>query len=403
MFTKEQADAIMEMQAEAATAAAEGRSSSASHFSKDHETASVGVATTYFYDVELTSHHVLQAIGWWRWMGPGVILGMMLLQTQWKRNLSKRVMAAVMGATLAAAPDTTWIPLLTTVLHTRTAYPYLVVLPHCIMACATYRRAHHRHGNGPDHDYLQSLVGSFFLYGFGGSIVSDVLMGLPVTALSHPRILPCHLLGWILVHHSPGDVVYQNLNGFGTNTTTTATLWGYLVTSMEAVDAVTTPMGRVSRGARELRHRTIAPVVAGLLAGVGGGTLRYLAHEPGVTPGALEHAFWKTLGYSTLWWYLAVYRCDHGFAVDDESEEEYWEEWNHCDSYNGSDLARVILVGAHAAWTLLVEMGMARGHPFVWMCKKLFLEGGARLCSIMGWGPQEDDDEYEGDSDKKND
>jgi hypothetical protein len=192
-------------------------------------------------------------------------------------------------------------------------------------------------------------------------------MGLPATALSHPRIVPCYILSWLLVWFSPFDYLYTTLND-------SKSALSIFLKACEAVDAVTTPMGRVSRSARELHNKTTAPVVAGLLAGVGGGSLRHIAKEPSSSYGVLESAFWKTLWYSILWWTLAVYQCTSNnffFATDDETDTQQQQKLNHCESYNGSDSIRVIIVSVHTLWSIFVEIGWVQSHPFIWISRKI--------------------------------
>lgn len=407
-----------------------GRSSSASHFSKDHETATAGMAAQDFYGITLSNNLIDDAPAWQLvtlltvvFVVPLMIVPLycqgfnLLPQDQAKLGT---IVAFVSGTALLGLgalwvmPESTVIPLLSTVIYTRTAYPYPIVMGHCISAAASYRKNHERGHRKQQVPYLQSLLGAFFLYGFGGSIVSDLLMGLPVTALSHPRIVPCFLLGWTLVWWSPGNVVYQYICGGGSNTSSTTTtvssksLVYYLLVACEAVDAVTTPMGRISRSARELRNKTTAPIVAGLLAGIGGAGLRFLAGEPGVPSKlqvALEAGFWKTLCYSLLWWSLAVLPClpvsETSRAItsffpfnwlfgplDDRWNSGEEQQWNHCDAYNGSDLLRVMIVTGHTAWTLLVEFGLVQGHPFVWLSRNIFPRGMNILTHIRPFGVQ---------------
>jgi hypothetical protein len=270
---------------------------------------------------------------------------------------------AIIGVAIFSS-DTTLIPILSTIIHTRSMYPYIIVIPHSFIAAATYRS---KHGNSVH--YLQSLILAFFLYGFGGSIVSDLFMGLPVTALSHVRIIPCYLIGWSLVWLSPFDVMFRSYSNPSSSL-------HYFLQAWEAVDSVTTPMGRISRSARELQNKSTAPIIAGLLAGLGGAGLRHAVGES-KSFAALEVGFLKTLSYSLLWWWLAVRNCQNGdydlFAGNIKSDEErlLLQEINNCDSYNGSDLLRVIFVGTHTIWMILSRTGIVNGHPLVWLCREI--------------------------------
>ena len=283
-------------------------------------------------------------------------------------------------AIAAIMPEITSIPILSTIVSTRTSYPYIIVIPHSFIAAASYRSKH-----GDNVHFMKSLFLAFFLYGFGGSIVSDLLMGLPVTALSHVRIIPCYIIGWSLVWLFPLDIFYQQHSN-------SSSVLHYFLQACEAIDAVTTPMGRISRSARELQNKTSAPIVAGLFAGIGGAGLRYAVGESSSIE-VLVTGFWKTLSYSVLWWWLAVRNCQddtyNPFAGNETSEEEriLLQEYNNCKSYGGSNMLRLIIVGSYTFWTILVGVGLVRGHPFVWFCKNVLVRIGASLAHFLRLGP----------------
>jgi hypothetical protein len=260
-----------------------------------------------------------------------------------------------------------WIPLLSTILMTRTSYPYLVVLPHCIVACCCYRSEidqRTKHNRVPP-VFLSSFGLSFVCYGFGGSILSDLLMGLPVTALGHARIVPCYILGYLLTWYAPLDIVYTQWY----QEQDKGSLWHIGLILAEAVDTVTTPLGRISRSARELQNKTTAPLVAGMLVGVGGAIIRYgervivqgnvAQSKPSLA--ALQAGVWRTLGYTLLWWYLAVYPCLTTATVVGGGGKE-----DHCASYDGSDDLRASIVVSYCIWTVLCQVGLVNRHPFVW-------------------------------------
>lgn len=283
-------------------------------------------------------------------------------------------------AVAASTPETTSIPILSTIVSTRTSYPFIIVIPHSFIAAASYRSKH-----GDNVHFVKSLFLAFFLYGFGGSIVSDLLMGLPVTALSHMRIIPCYIIGWSLVWLCPFDFVYQKYCN-------SSSALHYFLQACEAIDSVTTPMGRISRSAREFQNKTSAPIVAGLFAGIGGAGLRHAAGES-TSIQLLETGFWKTLSYSLLWWWLAVHNCQdetyNPFAGNITNEEErlFLQEYNNCESYGGSNILRVIIVSSHTFWTILVGVGLVSGHPLVWLCKHIFGRVGTVFARILRVGP----------------
>lgn len=274
---------------------------------------------------------------------------------------------AVLAVVAATFREATLVPVVTTILDTRTSYPYAVVIPHSFVAAATYRA---KHGN--DVHYLQSFLMAFFLYGFGGSIVSDLLIGLPVTALSHSRIIPCYCLAWTMVWFSPLDALYQSYVSKDSGL-------HHVLNALEAIDSVTTPMGRISRASRELATKTTAPLAAGLFAGFGGAALRHSVGESNSFE-ILETGFWKTISYSLAWWYLAVYTCDNSATTDDDS--------HHCDSYGGNDSARLVMVGIHTIWSILGGLGLVRGHPLVWLWQKVLIGRiGKTMARVVRLGP----------------
>jgi TRIC channel len=318
----------------------------------------------------ILSHDMHEVSALLKWIGFAYVSALFLLKP---KTTSPRAEAFFWGTNggLSAyyLAEVTWIPMLATIVHTRTSYPYLVVIPHCIAANFSYRVAQ----KSEDVDRLQALVFGFFLYGFGGSIVSDVLLGLPVTALAHHRIIPCHILGWYLVWFSPMDWVYVTMSRHNS-------FLRYFIGAAEAVDAVTTPMGRISRASRELSNKTTAPIGAGVLAGIGGAILRYLVGTGSYA--AVQAGIFRTLGYSLLFWWLAVYRCDYLLAGQDFED-------NHCPSYSGSDSVRIIIVSFHVIWVLLCEGGWATSHPFVWLGETLFYGPTAQATiSALHFGPQ---------------
>ena len=151
--------------------------------------------------------------------------------------------------------EVTFIPILSTIIFTRTSYPYLIVIPHCIVSACAYRSEIEKRSKVPVH-FLSSFGLAFFCYGFGGSIISDMLMGLPVTALGHTRIVPCYVLGYLLTWYSPCDIIYSAYSD-------PRSFPHIFLILAEAIDTVTTPLGRISRSALELQNQVTAPLMAG--------------------------------------------------------------------------------------------------------------------------------------------
>jgi hypothetical protein len=308
-----------------------------------------------------------------------------------KSTVKTSVTVSIWVAALAISyrlREVIWIPLLSTILMTRTTYPYLVVLPHCIVACCGYRseiEQRTKHNRVPP--FLSSFGLSFVCHGFGGSIFSDLLMGLPVTALGNARIVTCYLLGYLLTWYAPLDIVYTQWY----QEQDKGSLWQMGLILAEAVDTVTTPLGRISRSARELQNKTMAPLVAGMLVGVGGAIIRY--GERVIVQGnvaqsmpslaALQAGVWRTLGYTLLWWYLAVYPCltTATVAVGGGGKED------HCASYDGSDDLRASIVVSYCIWTVLCQVGLVSRHPFVWFGETVILGIWSFMVDRLHLGP----------------
>jgi hypothetical protein len=354
------------------------RSSTASHLSEDYATAGVGEAADEFYGIPLSTD--FSELTPYAIAGLALLLLLLLLKPHIKvlRNpIASSVFWILVLYGAFEIKEIALYPLVSTIILTRTSYPYLVVIPHCIAAVAAYRKE-----RSSSVHYLPAFGLGFMCYGFGGSIVSDVLMGLPVTALGHARILPCYLLSWILVWFSPFDIVYKL-------STDKRSFFYYFLNACEAVDAVTTPMGRVSRGARELKNKSLPPIMAGLLAGAAGSVIRYgervVVRNGGELVAqesfkAIEAGVWRNLGYSVLWWYIAVYQCYSGANKGLET--------SHSHEYNGNNTHRLVIVAAHVVWNLACDLGLASGHPVVFIRRK-FRAAGAKIAARLHCGPQE--------------
>ena len=50
-------------------------------------------------------------------------------------------------------------------------------------------------------------------------------------------------------------------------------------------------------------------------------------------------------------------------------------------------MIRVIFVSLHTSWTILVGVGLVRGHPLVWLCKNVLGRTGLFLARLLRMGP----------------
>jgi len=410
------------------------RSSTASHYSVNYETITAGTADDSFYGIPLDvvvdeyqhyfiSQNLLQ-------LGMVLILVVVLLMkphlSLWKDpDYSFFFGVFILVVTAWQMKELTYYPIIATIIRTRTTYPYLVVVPHCLMAAAAHRRDKQQQLVSslssttttttttialPRIHYLSSIGMGFLCYGFGGSILSDLLMGLPITALGHARIVPCWIVSWLIIWFSPYDYMYNTL------TNDKSSIIYYVCSTMEAIDAITTPMGRISRSARELRNQSTAPILAGLLAGIGGAIIRYGEriinhhhHHPDnietierTGMEAIENGVWKTLGYSLLWWYIAVHKCvvgaydntdndNHSSSNTNNDQQQHDQQQQqqqeyHCTEFNGNNTHRFLIVITYVLWNFANDIGIGIEHPFITMGRVLRSVGGT-VASVLHLGP----------------
>jgi hypothetical protein len=158
-----------------------GRSSSSAHSSKGVPTTGTVRNEDNFFGITLTIPTSFLEAPLWQISGCLVIILAIFLQSTGvsapRRSFVLVFWTAILAVVTIATQEATLVPLLSPIIYTRTSYPYFVV--------SSYRSRHERDVNPETAlHHLQSLLLSFFLYGFGGSILSDLLMGLPVTALA---------------------------------------------------------------------------------------------------------------------------------------------------------------------------------------------------------------------------
>eukprot|EP00980_Cylindrotheca_fusiformis_P018640 scaffold6200_cov118-Cylindrotheca_fusiformis.AAC.2 len=408
------AQAVAEAAA-AATASNERRSSSASHFSKNYREAFIvnDGSVWKFHGIpvmnDITGADITDLVG----------LSILILVLMFKKRLFPKVnkenpISIWIAALCVSIPlyQVIWVPFLATALMTRVSYQHLICISHCIVACCCYRSeveqrsiSHKKQllsdsgdesstattGTTPTRSFPSTFGLSFVTWGFGGSLLSDVLMGLPITAVAHTRIVPSFILGYFVVWYSPYDCVYRTFND------DKSSLLFTFLNLIEAIDGVTTPMGRVSRSARELQNKMSAPLTAGMLVGVGGAIIRYFERvivqgreeqEHASSLAALQAGIWRNLFYCILWWYLAVYRCLPKDSGDDFTVTVDLEKADHCRSFDGSDDVRFIIVLTYSIWTILCQWGVVRRHPFVWFAEVVIVPTWSRLVTILNLGPE---------------
>ena len=120
----------------------EARSSTASHYSKDFGKNDAIYAVDSFYGLKLSNDLSTASVS------PIKLLCLFLLLTAlfikpFIRALNRKTYSAcfwvmAIGATFVLY-EVTLYPLLATMIYTRTSYPYLVVIPHCMASANSYR------------------------------------------------------------------------------------------------------------------------------------------------------------------------------------------------------------------------------------------------------------------------
>lgn len=391
----------------AAASSSERRSSSASHFSQDYQTTVVDNDPLVWKFHGIPVSNDIRGASTTDLICLALLILLLVFKNRIIRKSTTQNTASIWTAALAISVPlykVIWLPLLATTLMTRVSYQHLICISHCIVACCCYRseveaRGHDGKRQQENPPLLSSFGLTFVCWGFGGSLLSDCLMGLPITAVGHSRIVPSYILGYFLAWYSPLDIVYTSFQD-------KTSLWYTVLNLAEAVDTVTTPMGRISRSANELKNKTSAPLTAGMLVGVGGAVIRYFERvivqgnsaQSGPSLAAFQAGVWRTLGYCLIWWYLAVYPC-----LPSGSNHIHLEKADHCRSFDGSDDVRFVIVLTYCIWTILCQMGVMSRHPFVWYAETVIVPTWTWLVDTLqlGKAPRSEDEDEETEYTKK--
>lgn len=156
---------------------------------------------------------------------------------------------------------------------THPGYPASIQIPHAMAAMFSFRKSFSPGDYAGRVTAWHKLVGAYFCHGYGGSSLRDILLGLPISALSNPTVVQFYLVfGFWLVNFSPGDFVYRWLN-------TPLHPLRLMMVFGEAVDDSTTITGAFEKGARLQPDVPAAPYVAAMAAILGGGIVRYIERK----------------------------------------------------------------------------------------------------------------------------
>ena len=85
----------------------------------------------------------------------------------------------------------------------------------------------------------------------------------------------------------------------------------FVVIVCETIHTVTTPMGRISRLARELQNKTLALIMAGLFTGISGSILRSTSMNTTTNIKVIKHGVYKTLSITLFWYYMVAWNCNN--------------------------------------------------------------------------------------------
>jgi len=213
---------------------------------------------------------------------------------------------------------------------THPGYPASIQIPHAMAAMFSFRNSFSPGDYTSRVTAWHKLVGAYFCHGYGGSSLRDILLGLPISALSNPTVVQYYLVfGFWLINFSPGDFVYRWLK-------TPFHPLRLMMVFGEAVDDSTTITGAFEKGARLQPDVPAAPYVAALAAVLGGGIVRYIERkgrgldvktewakptgriQVGVTYTLVYAALRRLFGVKEKWSRLAVALFDSCVALAQE-------------------------------------------------------------------------------------
>eukprot|EP00037_Helgoeca_nana_P036737 m.12846 g.12846 ORF g.12846 m.12846 type:complete len:263 (-) comp7905_c0_seq2:1125-1913(-) len=176
------------------------------------------------------------------------------------------------------------------------------------------------------------LVAPFFCHAFGGTTFRDWCIAEVPGVFTSDQMTKHWLLAWLLVYFSPGDIAFRLLEDRRSPLRAITLVY-------EAIDAATTISGSVEKGIARFPQSTAAPLLLGLIAGVGGSVWRWLEkrgryHDITTELAEPTRTFRQTLAYvfAHLW----------------------------IRSRSGPRKARLIVATFHVLWTAMEEVTAMR-------------------------------------------
>lgn len=210
-------------------------------------------------------------------------------------------------------------------------YPWELMFAHSLRAHTTWRASVESDSAfTAKPKWTYSLVAAFFCHGFGGSFMRDMLTSQPPSLFMNPDLPSAWLLSYMLVNHSPFDLVYKRAN-------MPRSLLSLTLTVYEAVDSCGTIVGSYEKGSTLFPKSPHAGAVAALVGATGGSVFRYLERRYGRGKENLASEFYKptaTLRVACI--YVAAY--------------------SQLRVSLGVERARLLVMCFHIAWKLLQEL-----------------------------------------------
>lgn len=226
-------------------------------------------------------------------------------------------------------------------------YPSSIQIPHAAAAAWNFRKTYTTQ-EWASVSIWQKIIGGYFCYGYGGTIVRDALLGRPISILVHKTIL-AHFLtyGVFLVHYSPYDLIFRALN-------TPLHPLRLVTIAGDAVDSTTTILSSFELALGLFPTVSLAPWVASISAMVGGSLFRWLESR-GRGNGT---ASWTQQRRETEW-------CTPTGSI--QSGLVYIAMYHYTRRWYGVRFARLWITLLNVCVRIGLDIGLLNRHPAVWV------------------------------------
>ena len=116
---------------------------------------------------------------------------------------------------------------------------------------------------------LKSFLWTKCRYGFGGTVLRDLVLGRPPSFVSSRDIHKYYIAALVLINLSPGDMIYKMMQ-------TPMHPLRLTCQAVESIDAITTLCSSFEKAKVTCPNSPYAPYTLTLLTALGGSTFRYL-------------------------------------------------------------------------------------------------------------------------------